>query len=271
VADELPDKFLDALRISVKNEKSDAYILGEVWEDASNKISYNERRRYLLGDQLDSVMNYPFASAIIDFAKGGSAEILQECVMTVLENYPKPAIDTLMNHIGTHDTARILTMLGSDYMPSSRSEQSGKGLHENERKIATQRLKIAVLLQYTLPGNPSVYYGDEAGLEGYGDPFCRGCYPWGKEDHNILEFYKKLGKIRRGNWAFKGGSFEIQKADKNLFVFTREESVLVAVNSGDEWQTIVLLEKFKKAKALLGEEVIDGKIHLPPKGFAVIK
>ncbi|MBR2040202.1 MAG: glycoside hydrolase family 13 protein, partial [Clostridia bacterium] len=168
VADELPDGILDKIRMAVKRDSSENYLLGEVWEDASNKISYGSRRRFLRGRQLDSVMNYPFANAIIDFVKGGNGERLINVVMSIMENYPKPAIEVLMNHIGTHDTARILTMLGCDYIPKTREEQAVYSLSAENREKAINLLKLAVVLQYTLPGVPSIYYGDETGMEGFG-------------------------------------------------------------------------------------------------------
>ncbi|MBR3289216.1 MAG: glycoside hydrolase family 13 protein, partial [Clostridia bacterium] len=112
VADELPDVFLDALREAVKAEDPDGLVLGEVWEDASCKHSYGHLRRYLLGRQLDSVMNYPFCGAILDFLRGGSSADFQETVGSIVENYPPQVTRLLMNHIGTHDTERALTALG---------------------------------------------------------------------------------------------------------------------------------------------------------------
>ena len=234
VADELTDDILDKIRIALKSESNENYLLGEVWEDASNKISYGARRRFLRGKQLDSVMNYPFANAIITFVKEGNSTFILNTVMSVLENYPKPSIKLLMNHIGTHDTSRILTVLGSNANPQNREEQSKTVLNEFEYSKGVNLLKLAVVLQYTLPGVPSVYYGDEVGMTGYGDPFCRGGYPWGKENKDLLEFYKKIGKFRRENDVFEEGEFIPVLADDGVFAFLRKDgnsSVLVAVNT----------------------------------------
>ena len=247
VADELPDGILDKIRLAVKRKSKENYLLGEVWEDASTKISYGSRRRFLRGKQLDSVMNYPFANAIIDFVKNGNGQNLVNTVMNVLENYPKPAVKLLMNHIGTHDTSRILTVLGSDYTPNSREEQSRTFLSEQQYNIAVNRLKLAAVLQYTLPGIPSLFYGDEVGVEGYGDPFCRATYPWGKENKELLDFYKSLGKFRRSNSAFKEGEFVPVYSDGTAVVYIRtdgENSVLTAVNIGNEPVCVQLPEKF---------------------------
>lgn len=236
VADELTDGILEKIRVALKAEGKDNYLLGEVWEDASNKISYGARRRFLLGKQLDSVMNYPFASAIIDFVKGGGAQAILDVVMRILENYPPQAVKVLMNHIGTHDTARILTVLGCDYIPPSRKEQSEFVLSEEQYDKGVNLLKLAAVLQYTLPGVPSIYYGDEAGMTGFGDPFCRAGYPWGKENSELVEFYKKLGDFRRSTKAFVSGDFIPVCANGSLFAFERrngKSKVFVAVNSGD--------------------------------------
>ncbi len=272
VADELPDEFLDKIRVAVKRANPDAYLLGEVWEDATNKISYSHRRRFLLGNQLDSVMNYPLADAIIDFVKGGNAEPLCETVMSLCENYPSPALHTLMNHIGSHDTARILTRLGTEEN-GNREWQATRFLSEQEYESAKKRLALAALLQFTLPGVPSIYYGDEAGMQGYGDPFCRGGYPWGKEDNEILEFYRTLGKIRRECSAFREGEFVPHLCRLGLFSFERvdnNESVFVAVNRWCEEELLPLPEGYENAVALLGE-IRDGNIILPPCGTAIIR
>lgn len=261
VADELPDGILDKIRMAVKRDSSENYLLGEVWEDASNKISYGSRRRFLRGRQLDSVMNYPFANAIIDFVKGGNGERLINVVMSIMENYPKPAIKVLMNHIGTHDTARILTMLGCDYIPKTREEQAVYSLSAENREKAINLLKLAVVLQYTLPGVPSIYYGDETGMEGFGDPFCRASYPWGRENNEILEFYKQIGKIRRENSAFETGDFIPIFCDFDTVCYLRNDGknqVLIAVNCGNNEKEITV------------PEIFGSSLKIKPKSFEII-
>ena len=236
VADELPDEFLIKLRNTAKKVNPNSYILGEVWEDASNKISYGNRRSFLSGYQLDSVMNYPFASGIIDYIRNANAKSLCDVVLNVCENYPKPAIDLLMNHIGTHDTARILSVLSrNDNNVGNRNAQAGITLSQSEKNFAKKRLFAAAVIQYTLPGIPSVFYGDEAGMTGWGDPFCRATYPWGSEDAEILSFYKSLGKFRLCSNALKSGEFTPFNVDEGLLCFERKDesgAVFVAVNAG---------------------------------------
>ena len=179
----MPDIFIDELRERLKKTKPDALLMGEVWEDATTKHSYGSRRRYLLGSQFDSVMNYPFANAILDFCRNGKAERFMETIMQIVENYPKQCLDVMMNHIGTHDTERAITKIsGESCEYRDRVWQSQHFLDAEKYAKGVRLLKCAAALQYTLPGVPSVYYGDEAGLQGYKDPFNRGCYPWGKEN-----------------------------------------------------------------------------------------
>lgn len=261
VADELPDGILDKIRIAVKGKSKENYLLGEVWEDASNKISYGKRRRFLRGKQLDSVMNYPFANAIIDFLKGGSGVDFGNAIMRVMENYPKPAIKLLMNHIGTHDTARILTLLGCDRIPATREEQAGFTLSSESYSKAVKLLKLAVVLQYTLPGVPSLYYGDEVGMEGFGDPFCRGAYPWGRENTELLEFYKTMGVIRTENNAFKDGEYIPIFFDNDVICYERkgkDNMVLIAVNRGNSQRNIDI-------SSILPEE----KIVVKPMSYVI--
>ncbi len=275
VADELPDEFLDNIRKAIKSASKENFLLGEVWEDATNKISYDARRRFLRGNQLDSVMNYPFMNAIINYLQGGNSRDLLDTVLDILENYPPQSVKLLMNHLGTHDTPRILTLLGKGGVASTDREwQSLQSLSQAEYQKGSSLLKVGALIQYTLPGIPSLYYGDEAGMEGYGDPFCRGTYPWGKEDKTLLEFYKKLGKIRRHNKVFASGEFVPIYANFGELVYKRQtenEQILIAVTRWQEGAEITIPEEFKNAVCLLGEKPNGTTLKLSPYGFSVLK
>ena len=274
VADELPDEFLDKVRIAVKSESEENFLLGEVWEDASNKVSYGVRRRFLRGHQLDSVMNYPFANAIVDFLKDTNSERFINTVLGITENYPPEALKLLMNHIGTHDTARILTRLGSDEdLGGDRERQSRTELSAEQYERAVILLKLAAVLQYTLPGVPSLYYGDEAGMTGYGDPFCRATYPWGYENIKLLEFYKQLGGIRRNCNAFVSGDFIPYVCGEGLVSFMRKcdnSAALIAVNRSNKTAEIEVPYDIRNIKSAFGTEVKNGKITVEPFGFAVL-
>ncbi len=270
VADELPDEFLEKIRTAVKRADRGALLIGEVWEDATTKVSYGSRRKFLMGKELDSVMNYPFRSCIIDFAKGGNSQKLINVCMDICENYPPGALSMLMNHIGTHDTNRILTELGSNYYSPDRAWQAEQRLTPEQAEHALRLLKICAVIQYTLPGMPSLYYGDEAQTEGYTDPFCRGCYPWGNENLELVEFYKTLGAARRNCSAFTDGKFIPVICDGGALVYRREgqtEQSLTVINRNDYEYRFTLPEAIGK-KAVFGHNVAgDGTITLPPHGF----
>jgi len=254
VADELPDLFLDRLFEAVAEEDPEAYLLGEVWEDASRKWSHGGRRRFLLGGQLHSVMNYPLANAILRFAREAAAEQLAEAVLSQLEHYPPCAVAGLMNHIGTHDTPRALTRL----------------LATAELDHALSRLKLCAALQYTLPGNPCVYYGDEAGLQGAKDPFNRACYPWGREDEGLLAWYRTLGALRTEHRAaFAGTSFRLLSAALGCIAYTRE-SILVIANANPHAIVYDLPPELHGAKPLLGAQATDGKVEVEAEGVAIL-
>lgn len=242
VADELPDLFIERIAKGAKAEKKDALVLGEVWEDASNKVSYSMRRKYFLGTELDSVTNYPFKTAIIDFVQKGDSKTFTQRVNSIIRNYPPHVLNCLMNVLGTHDTTRILTALSDlDAHKMTKQERSEAFLIRHEKSIAFERLKCAVVLQYTLPGFPCVFYGDEAGMEGHEDPFNRRCYPWGSEDKSILEFYSALGKFRASRTEFKKGFLEFLSAPEGVVCYTREDgngetSVVIVNMSEDEFE-----------------------------------
>jgi len=241
VADELPDGFLDAFRTAVKAENPDAAVLGEVWEDASNKIAYGARRRYLLGKQLDSVMNYPFRSAILSFVRDGDAAFFADTVLSVCEHYPPPVLHGLMNMLSTHDTPRALTALAGEAANGrDRDFQARTRLSESELPRAYRLLLLASAVQYTLPGTPSLYYGDETGLQGYGDPFNRAPFPWGSENETLLAAFRFLGELRREISAF--APFTLLAVSEHAVCYRRGR-VTVYANAG------------KTAEKLLGREI----------------
>lgn len=238
VVDELPSDFVQKIRIAVKDANKNAIIIGEVWEDASTKISYGVRRKYLLGGELDSVMNYPLKNAIISFVKYGNSEILSDCIANQIDRYPKIVLDSVMNILGTHDTARILSALG-EFEPSGKTKEELSQVFYDGKTLAAakSRLMIAATILYTLPGVPTVYYGDEAGMQGFTDPLNRRFFPWGKEDKDISEYYAFLGKLRKENPLFADGDFTEIYSRNGAFVYKRSKNgkeILVAANCGEK-------------------------------------
>ncbi len=272
VADELPDKFLDALRKAVKDENPDAFILGEVWEDASNKISYGSRRRYLRGAQLDSVMNYPFAGYLIDFAIRGAAEGFNDKIMEICENYPKEAVDCLMNHIGTHDTCRVLSRLATlgNYYSTHLDRYKG-GLTAEQKDYGKRLLRLISAMQFTLPGVPCIYYGDEAGLDGGEDPYNRGCYPWGEEDAELIEHYRFLGALRKEHAVFADGEFVPVSAAMGCVAYERRgrgERIMTVANRNSHSIVYVLPEE--GFEALAGGTVSGRELYLDRETAAIL-
>ena len=255
VVDELPGKYVKILRKAVKEENPDAVIIGEVWEDASNKVSYGERREYLWGDELDSAMNYPLRSAVLGYAMGNiDAWRFMREVTKLRENYPKEAFYAMLNLIDSHDRARAVTVLSGAPDFPTREEQAAFTLSPEEREVGAARLKIASFLQFTLPGAPCIYYGDEAGMEGHTDPFNRRCFPWGKEDIALTDWYRHLSEMRNSHPALRTGTYETVVTVGHVLVFLRltkdgkdafgasvpEEALLCAVNAGEEACTLHL-------------------------------
>jgi len=275
VADELPGEFIERLRHAARAEKKDAVIIGEVWEDATTKVAYDKRRRYLLGHELDGVMNYPLRDALLDFLLHGDAARFRDRMETLRENYPKPAYYSLMNHIGTHDTPRVLTVLGVEGSPDytwPREQRAAHRLSPEVRSKAVKRLKAAALIQFAFPGSPCVYYGDEAGMEGFEDPFNRRGYPWGREDRELLTWYTRLGHLRKTLDALKKGSIRYLCADGCLLAFERAwgtQRAVPVVNAGGEGIRISLPWEGETAQnAMTGEyfPAADGRValHVPP-------
>ena len=243
VADELPDDFIAELRQAMDAEKPDCLLLGEVWEDGSNKIAYDRRRKYLLGRETHGLMNYPFRTAALDWLCGGDAAAFRESMEQLRENYPSPAFYSAMNFLSTHATPRILTLLGGEPTPADKAERAAAQLSPAGRELARRRLMLGALLLYTFPGSPTVYYGDEAGMEGYEDPLNRRTFPWGQEDEGLLRWYRRLGQLRGDRPSLQQGDICYLYADGSGLALRRQwdgEVTTAAMNSGKEPLTMTL-------------------------------
>lgn len=238
VADELPDEFIRRLHAAARSVKPEAVIIGEVWEDGSNKIAYSVRRRHLQGGYLDGLMNYPFRNALLDFLLHGNAAGFRESMETIRENYPPSAFYSAMNALGTHDTPRILTLLGTGgKQPDSREERARHRMTEAERDRGLALLRLGFLVLFAFPGSPTVYYGDEVGMEGFEDPFNRRCFPWGNEDAGLTAWVSALGNARKTLEPLRRGELAYVKAEGAVLAFTRTcggDAVLCAANAGEE-------------------------------------
>lgn len=242
VADELSNKFIKALRNSVKKKDSNAIIWGEVWEDASNKISYGKRRQYFRGNQLDGVMNYPLRDAIIQFLLYSNSKALGSTTRKLWYNYPEFVSHTLLNFLGTHDTARIITVLsGADISQMSGSQLVAFKLTQDQKNRGEKLLRLAYILLFTLPGVPCIFYGDEVGVEGARDPFNRTTFPWENENTALKEYVTETMKIRRQSDVFSTGDFEILEESGGVFSFirrTKNEECIVCINRSQTEYTL---------------------------------
>jgi len=283
VADELPDDFIREIKTAaVETLGENALVIGEVWEDASNKISYGKQRRYFLGGELDSVMNYPLREAALGFLRGEKpAEELCETVLSLRENYPREAFFGALNLMGSHDRIRVLTLLGD--APAAESltdeERCGYRLSAERRTLAVRRVRLLTILQMTLPGVPCIYYGDEAGLEGYADPYNRGTFPWGKEDAELTSIYGGAIALRKSRPLFIDGEIFPFSCGEDVFGFLRKSetdccAVLINRSLADE-RKVSFPAEGTDAIDLLGDLPVTTEgdtacLTLPPLGAAAV-
>lgn len=240
VADELSDELLADIKAAAVRERADALVLGEVWEDASNKIAYGKLRHYLLGSELDSAMNYPFRDMVLGLLlgeeSGYTAHDAAEAIETLRENYPDEALACALNLLGSHDRARIISLLGGVPNPDSVSEEerSTYRLTDEQLNLAKSRFWLASLIQMTFRGVPSIYYGDEAGVQGLTDPGNRATFPWGHEDKDFFTMVRNTAALRRALPLFTTGTIEAEALDDDILTFTRRgedgQAATVVVN-----------------------------------------
>lgn len=236
VVDELPDPFVRRLKERIRGIRPDALLIGEVWEDASNKRAYGVSRRYFVDAELDSTMNYPWRTAILNYVRGlddGSA--LGEAIMSLAENYPPQVLSCVMNLLSTHDTPRILTLLG-DSFEGPKSEKANRRLSPEDRLRAVDRLRLASFLQFMLPGMASIFYGDEAGLEGFEDPFCRRCFPWEQMDMDLHDYFRQLARTKNSLDTLCFGDVRVLEAGQGRLCFMRrwgDQTSWIYVNQGE--------------------------------------
>ena len=278
VADELPDWFLEKIRAAMEETAPDSILIGEVWEDGSNKIAYSQRRRYLLGSETHGLMNYPFRTALLAYVSGGDADDFREAMETLRENYPPAAFYSAMNFLGTHDTPRILTLLGADRTPDTKAERASYRLLPRERAAGIAKLRLAALVLFTFPGSPMIYYGDEAGMEGFEDPLNRGTYPWGREDRDLLAWFTRLSALRNAYPALQSGTISWLYTAGPLLIFARQngdQRLTTAVNASPDSHTVTLLWEGAGPTDLLTGDTLPcsgGVLHLqlPPWGCRLL-
>lgn len=197
VADELPGEFLRQLRAAVCD---DQVVLGEVWEDGSNKVSYGARRTYFTEKELHTVTNYVFHDNLLKFLQGEiTSGELTEVFESLKENLPKHNFYALVNMTGTHDIVRLATVCGDHDM-----------------------VKAFSLVQFTFPGVPLVYYGDETMLEGELDPDNRRPMPWDSLDQASVKWFSSLAGLRKSDPCYTKGEITfVNMDDSDIFAYKR--------------------------------------------------
>ena len=220
VVDEINDKFVKKISNKVKEFGKDNVIMGEVWEDAATKIAYSSRRKYFSSNELNSVMNYPIKETVLEYIFTGNSNNLNSTIRMLENNYPKVVRDNLMNFLTTHDTKRVF----SEILKAN----------NNNEKLATKLYKIATALIFTLPGVPSIFYGDEYGMQD-NDDSSRGCFDWNNYKNEVFDWFQKITKIRKLN-VLKDGEINVIYSANGKFIFERfndNERVVVFANMTD--------------------------------------
>lgn len=254
VADELPDEFIEMLRKRVKKENPDACIIGEVWEDATNKVAYGKPRTYALGRGLDSVMNYPLRDGLLTFLRGEEpAPLLRRRMLQQQENYPPPLYYSLMNLLSSHDRPRIINALAGCDSPQT-DDPAAYRLSGEEYALGRAKFKLMLCVIAHMPGMPCLYYGDEAGMQGLWDPYCRGGYPWGREDQSLLSFCREILGERKASDAMRTGFMQIYAPHEDVLCILRlirggvdvmgneaqDGLVVLAINRSHETRRVLL-------------------------------
>ncbi|XID92155.1 alpha amylase N-terminal ig-like domain-containing protein [Paenibacillaceae bacterium WGS1546] len=253
VANEVDHRFWRKFRDTVKAANPDAYILGEIWHDSLP---------WLGGDQFDAVMNYPLTEAILDYAVKGISDGRQfaDQVGSLLAAYPQQATEAAFNLLGSHDTPRLMTLCQGDRL----------------------RMRLATVIQFTMPGVPCIYYGDEIGIDGGQDPGCRKCMVWEeeKQDRELLAFFADLVRLRRSHRALRDGSLEVLSTDAGhgTVAYVREKDgdrFIVALNAGGSQEKLSLPASGTWTDVHTGAPVTatQGRlaVSIPSLGFAILK
>ena len=277
VSDELPDSFIRQMREVIKQKTNgEGMLVGEVWEDASNKCSYGSYRDFMLGTTHDSVMGYTFRTTVLEFLQGYvSAKVFNARMEGFRERYPAESYYCIMNLLSSHDVPRAYTMMNRPWDTDNKEDQQKIAVPESEAARCADLCKLGYAIQIGYIGASCVYYGDEILMDGYKDPFNRRTYPWGRisrggEEH--LQYVRKLASLRVNNRVLRTGFYRTLFTSEDVIVFERyldnesrdyfgntvvpsqgARKVIVIINRGSEGVYFRLDDSGREFKA----EVID--------------
>ncbi|MBQ7105764.1 MAG: hypothetical protein IJN90_07900 [Bacilli bacterium] len=301
VADELTDDFIEKIRLAVKRNKEDGFILGEVWK---NPMRMN--RGYISsGKGMDSVMNYPLIDALMRYFKYGDCEKLSYVIEDMKREYPEGTINTLMNFTSTHDISRPITVFGapqefSEYNewawdPNNKDHDYCKNfkLTEEEYKSGKEIYKAYMASLAFMPGILSIFYGDEVGVEGLGNLANRKPFPWSPEidsvlngskkkkvhsmvmkpDTDLLEFTTRLGRVRTSESFLKRADINMLKINREQLMFERDnndEKAIFVVNRTDSYQDIEIPKEYHDSEKIYSHNEANNN-KIAPYGVLVLK
>lgn len=291
LGENLPREFLYAIG-RVKAQFPDTIFIGEMWGIATDREDSK-----IFDGQLDSVMNYPLADAILRWVRYGRDGHLSYNFNRVYGEYPKTVSNILLNNIGTHDTPMPITMLVGDKMNPDvfnkriwdieapwlkgerfdtyefrRYEAEHDRLTEEQYVHGKKLLKLALVILYNIPGIPCVYQGTELADAGYKDPFNRKPYLWKNQDEEMKSFVRELGKYRKENSdILSTGEGNISIITEKVFIFERkvnEKRLIIAVNRTAEEQWINLHSNERKTVFRIGNSSME---KLMPYGCVILR
>ena len=276
VADELTDKFIEGIRIAVKRNKKDGFILGEVWKDVMSM----DREYIRSGKGMDSIMNYFFMDALIRYYKDGDVHKLKDTIKNFEVNYPNDILNSSMLFTSTHDISRAINIIKCDDFNKNgewrwnlynESLDYCKNYKLEDRKKAKDLYKAYISMIMFMPGILSIFYGDEIGMEGMGNLANRKPYPWGKEDKELLDFFKVLGNIKKNEKILADADLKILEINNDYILFERnknDEKIVVGVNrTGD----VKIINKQEENELQLFSLNESNSKKLNPHGAFVIK
>lgn len=255
VADEISDVLLQKIRAAAENEIKEPVVIGEVWENASNKISYGQRKMYFTKPELHTHTNYVFRDSLLAFFEGTSSGYdLVEVFENIKETYPRHNFLAQVNMTGSHDVERLMTMM--------------LNITKSDRRLARDLVKCYSLIQFTAAGVPLVYYGDETCIEGGKDPDNRRTYPWGKEDEDMIEWFSELAKLRKLNKTLVYGDAQyVSVSDGNVFAMIR-----MPYNNDKGKIYVTICDRFGRGRAFIEEillEIVEKVEFLREKSYII--
>jgi glycosidase len=250
VPNEVIQTFWPKFRHAVKEANPEAYIVGEIWDDATS---------WLMGDQFDAVMNYRFQKALLGYFAEETLDTkaLDHTLRQIMLDYPEQATAVMLNLLGSHDTARPMTVAKGD----------------------VAALKLMAAMQFTFEGAPCIYYGDEIGMEGGKDPDCRRCYPWHKpelQNRALFDYYQKLIAIRKANPSLRTGTFHPFLVDNERELYAYERTAdgnrcIVALNRSGLEHTVALPSRLTATELLSDSSVKGGELVVPARQAAILR